>query len=70
MVVVSKRVIHRHLDSRLLSDAFRFLEHDIETQSYLRMSNIMAVKRLGYNDHGPVHAKIIAGSALDILPPD
>lgn len=67
MVVVSKRVIHRHLDSRLLSDAFRFLEHDIETQSYLRMSNIMAVKRLGYNDHGPVHAKIIAGSALEIF---
>jgi metal-dependent HD superfamily phosphatase/phosphodiesterase len=67
MVVVSKRVIHRHLDSRLLSDAFRFLEHDIETQSYLRMSNIMAVKRLGYNDHGSVHAKIIAGSALEIF---
>jgi metal-dependent HD superfamily phosphatase/phosphodiesterase len=67
MVVVSKRVIHRHLDSRLLSDAFRFLEHDIETRSYLRMSNIMAVKRLGYNDHGPVHAKIIAGSALEIF---
>ena len=31
------------------------------------MSNIMAVKRLGYNDHGPVHAKIIAGSALEIF---
>ena len=67
MVVVSKRVIHRHLDSRLLSEAFSFLEHDIETQSYLRMSNIMAVKRLGYNDHGSVHAKIIAGSALEIF---
>ena len=67
MVVVSKRVIHRHLDSRLLSEAFRFLEHDIETQSYLRMAKIMAVKRLVYNDHGPVHAKIIAGSALEIF---
>ncbi len=31
------------------------------------MANIMAVKRLGYNDHGPVHAKIIAGSALEIF---
>jgi len=27
----------------------------------------MAVKHLGYNDHGPVHAKIIAGSALEIF---
>ena len=31
------------------------------------MANVMAVKRLGYNDHGPVHAKIIAGSALEIF---
>jgi metal-dependent HD superfamily phosphatase/phosphodiesterase len=31
------------------------------------MANVMAVKRLGYNDHGPVHAKIISGSALEIF---
>ena len=31
------------------------------------MANVMAVKRLGYNDHSPVHAKIIAGSALEIF---
>ena len=67
MVAVSNRVIHQHLDSPLLSKAFRFLENDIETQSYLKMANVMAVKRLGYNDHGPVHAKIIAGSALEIF---
>ena len=67
MVAVSNRIIHRHLDSPLMSEAFRFLENDVETQSYLRMANIMAVKRLGYNDHGPVHAKIIAGSALEIF---
>jgi len=67
MVTVSNRVIHRHLDSPLLSEAFRLLENDVETQSYLKMANIMAVKRLGYNDHGPVHAKIIAGSALEIF---
>ena len=51
----------------MLSEAYRFLENDIETQSYLKMANIMAVKRLGYNDHGPVHAKIVAGSALEIF---
>jgi metal-dependent HD superfamily phosphatase/phosphodiesterase len=27
----------------------------------------MAVKRLGYNDHGPVHAVIVASNALTIL---
>jgi metal-dependent HD superfamily phosphatase/phosphodiesterase len=50
-----------------LSEAFSFLENDVEAQSYLKMANVMAVKRLGYNDHGPVHAKIIAGSALEIF---
>ena len=50
-----------------MSEAFSFLENDVEAQSYLKMANIMAVKRLGYNDHGQVHAKIIAGSALEIF---
>jgi hypothetical protein len=43
------------------------LEGDAEVQTYLRMSNEMAVKRLNYNDHGPVHARIAAGSSLEIL---
>jgi metal-dependent HD superfamily phosphatase/phosphodiesterase len=67
MVLVSSRLIHSHLDSPLLSKAFNLIQEDIEIQSYLKMANIMAVKRLGYNDHGPVHAKIIAGSALEIF---
>jgi metal-dependent HD superfamily phosphatase/phosphodiesterase len=67
MVLVSSRLIHSHLDSPLLSEAFNLIQEDIEIQSYLKMANIMAVKRLGYNDHGPVHAKIIAGSALEIF---
>ena len=50
-----------------MSMAFDLLQADVEIQSYLRMANIMAVKRLGYNDHGPMHAKIIAGSALEIF---
>jgi metal-dependent HD superfamily phosphatase/phosphodiesterase len=63
MVIVSSRLIYQHLDSPLLTEAFNMLQEDIEIQNYLRMANIMAVKRFGYNDHGPVHAKIIAGSA-------
>lgn len=46
---------------------YDLLQNDIEVQSYLKMSNIMAVERLSYNDHGPVHAKIVAGSALEIF---
>lgn len=31
------------------------------------MANVNAVERLLYNDHGPVHAAIVAGSALEIF---
>jgi len=67
MVIVSSRLIYQHLDLPLINEAFNLLQEDIEIQNYLRMANIMVVKRFGYNDHGPVHAKIIAGSALEIF---
>lgn len=51
----------------VIRELFRLIESDTELQSYLRMSNVMAVNRMLYNDHGPVHAKIVAGSALEIF---
>ncbi len=33
----------------------------------LRMSNITAIDRMGINDHGPVHVRIVANAALKIL---
>ncbi len=51
----------------LLKKAYDVLTRDSEYAALVEMSNIMAVKRLLYNDHGPVHAKIVAGSALEIF---
>jgi metal-dependent HD superfamily phosphatase/phosphodiesterase len=67
MVTVTSRLIHDHLTSDELGKIFRVLESDSEIQSYLRMGNIMAVERMRYNDHGPVHSRIVSGSALEIL---
>jgi len=53
--------------SRVVAKAVSVLEEDPEVSALLRMSNIMAVSRLGYNDHGPVHAKIVAGVALELF---
>lgn len=47
--------------------AFHKLCSDPEVTAYLYMSNSMAVKRLGYNDHGPVHAAISARNSTRIL---
>uniref|UniRef100_A0A7C2Z9E1 HD domain-containing protein n=1 Tax=Ignisphaera aggregans TaxID=334771 RepID=A0A7C2Z9E1_9CREN len=43
------------------------LEEDDEVSELLKMSNIMAVTRLRYNDHGITHARIVAGAALELL---
>jgi metal-dependent HD superfamily phosphatase/phosphodiesterase len=67
MVVVSANLIQSHLKEPKVEQMFRLMESDMEVQSTLRMSNVMAVERLKYNDHGPVHAKISAGSALEIF---
>ena len=67
MVTVSADLINLHLNEPKLEQMFRLLETDLEVQNTLRMSNVMAVERLRYNDHGSVHAKIASGSALEIF---
>lgn len=44
-----------------------FVDGDIELQTLWRCSNVLAVDRMGYNDHGPVHVKIVANGALKML---
>lgn len=36
-------------------------------QTYWRCSNVMAIERLGYTDHGPTHVKIVSNLALRLL---
>lgn len=66
-VVVSQDLVYSNLREPRLKAVFNFLEHDVEVQTYLRMGNIMAVRRLRYNDHGPTHSRIVSGSALEIF---
>ncbi len=65
MVVVSSKLIDEFLSaSELLKTVYNYLESDPEVQALWYMANIMAVNRLKYNDHGPVHARITSGAAL------
>ncbi len=43
------------------------LLQDQELHYYLSYANAVSVRRLGYNDHGPVHARIVTYNALKIL---
>jgi metal-dependent HD superfamily phosphatase/phosphodiesterase len=65
---VGPELIEKHIkSSRLLHTAYNVFTRDREIQELWKMSNVNAVSRLLYNDHGPVHAKIVAGSALEIF---
>jgi metal-dependent HD superfamily phosphatase/phosphodiesterase len=35
--------------------------------TYWKCSNVMAIDRMGYTDHGPTHVKIVANLGLKLL---
>lgn len=43
------------------------VEKDEKLKAVWKCSNVMAIERLGYTDHGATHVKIVANSALKIL---
>lgn len=68
VVVVGPALVVKHVEtSELLRRAYEFLEQDEEVQALIKMSNVMAVSRLRYNDHGVVHSRIVSGSALELF---
>lgn len=67
-VIVSRDVLDRWISTDpFTASVVRELEGDEEVRALLEMSNINAVKRLGYNDHGPVHARIVAGASIELM---
>ena len=53
-------------ESRAL-EMYQYLTGSPKVQSYLRTANRMAVSRLGYTDHGPVHAEVATWNALKVF---
>lgn len=43
------------------------IKKDPQLQAFWKCSNVMAIDRLSYTDHGPTHVKIVANSALKLL---
>jgi len=46
---------------------WELLRSDPEAKANWDMSNYIAVSKLKYNDHGEIHAKIVAANALQML---
>lgn len=65
--MVSPKLIEAVLSGNpLLKKAYSLVVNDPEVQALWSMANVMAVNRLRFNDHGPVHAHIAAGASLYI----
>lgn len=43
------------------------VKKDVRLRTLWKCSNVMAIDRMGYTDHGPTHVKIVANSALKML---
>jgi len=48
-------------------EMYQCLKNSPKVQSFLRTANRMAVSRLGYTDHGPVHAEVATWNAIKIF---
>lgn len=54
-------------DNKKLKHVIEEVKKDAKMQTLWRCSNVMAIDRMGYTDHGPTHVKIVANSALKLL---
>jgi uncharacterized protein len=54
-------------DNQKLKQVMEIVKHDRKLQAYWRCSNVMAIERMGYTDHGPTHVKIVSNLALKLL---
>jgi len=54
-------------ENKKLATVIERVKNDEEIETLLKMSNVTAIDRMGYNDHGATHVRIVANSALYML---
>jgi len=60
-------LVNKKIEARLSGlplAAYRYLRDDAEVAALQDYSNIVAIKRLGFNDHGPVHMRKVTYNAV------
>lgn len=49
------------------AQVFESILSDPRATAHWEMANYMAVIKLGYNDHGPIHARVVTAAAMQIM---
>ncbi len=62
-----ERIIQKLQNYPKCSEIAQYLFNDTELQEMQEYANNVSIKRLGYNDHGPVHMRQVASNAIKML---
>ena len=66
-VVTESKILERLKNVPQCLQLVQHLFDDAELQELQEYANNVSIKRLGYNDHGPVHMRQVVGNAIKML---
>ncbi len=66
-VVTESKILDRLKNTPQCLKLVQYLFEDEELQEMQEYANNVSIKRLGYNDHGPVHMRQVVGNAIKML---
>ena len=61
------KILDRLKNHPICLDLVKYLFADEELQEMQEYANNVSIRRLGYNDHGPVHMRQVVGNAIKML---
>jgi len=64
---IESKITKRLQNSPLCLELVNYLFNDEELQEMQDYANNVSIKRLGYNDHGPVHMRQVCANAIKML---
>ena len=66
-LTTESKIQHRLKDHPLCLELVNYLFDDDELQELQEYANNVSIRRLGYNDHGPVHMRQVVGNSIKML---
>ena len=66
-ISIETKILKRLQNHPICTELVKYLFEDEELQEMQDYANNVSIKRLGYNDHGPVHMRQVAANAIKML---
>lgn len=66
-IATESKILERLKPFPTCTEIVKYLFEDEELQEMQEYANNVSIKRLGYNDHGPVHMKQVASNSIKML---